>query len=75
MQSLTKTIKLRLYTTAEQSAMFRQMSEQYREACNFVSQYIFDHDFELNSAKLNKILYRNSQEGSHLYRWEMNCAV
>ena len=58
MQSLTKTIKLRLYTSAEQSAMFRQMSEQYREACNFVSQYIFAHDFELNSAKLNKILYR-----------------
>lgn len=57
MHDLTKTIRLRLYVTAEQSAMFRQMSEQYYRACNFVSQYIFDHDFELNSAKLNKILY------------------
>ena len=57
MQNPTKTIRLRLYVTAEQSAMFRQMSEQYRCACNFVSRYIFDHDFELNSAKLNKVLY------------------
>ena len=48
MQNLTKTIKLHLYTN----------SEQYRRTCNFVSQYIFDNDFELNSVKLNKVLYR-----------------
>ena len=58
MQNLTKTIKLRLYVNSEQAAMFKQMSEQYRRACNFVSQYVFDNDFELNSAKLNKMLYR-----------------
>ena len=58
MQNLTKTIKLRLYVNSEQAAMFKQMSEQYRRACNFVSQYVFDNDFELNSAKLNKVLYR-----------------
>lgn len=57
MQNLTKTIKLRLYVNSEQAAMFKQMSEQYRQACNFVSQYIFDNDFELNSTKLNKVLY------------------
>ena len=58
MQNLTKTIKIRLYVNAEQATMFKQMSEQYRQACNFVSQYIFDNEFELNSAKLNKVLYR-----------------
>ena len=58
MQPFTKIIKFRLYTTTEQSAVFKQMPEQYRQACNFVSQYIFDNDFELNSVKLNKILYR-----------------
>ena len=58
MQNLIKTIKLRLYVNAEQATMFKQMSEQYRQACNFVSQYIFDNEFELNSAKLNKVLYR-----------------
>lgn len=58
MQTITKTIKLRLYVNSEQNAMFRQMSKKYRQACNFVSQYIFDNDFELNSAKLNKMPYR-----------------
>lgn len=59
MQNLTKTIKLRLYVNSEQIALFKQMSEQYRLACNFVSQYIFDNNFELNSNRLNKELYRD----------------
>ena len=44
MQNLTKTIKLRLYVNSEQIALFKQMSEQYRLACNFVSQYIFNNN-------------------------------
>ena len=56
---LTKTIKLKLYVNSEQIAMFKQMSEQYRLACNFVSQYIFDNDFVLNSNQLNKSLYHS----------------
>ena len=59
MQNLTKTIKLRLYVNSEQIALFKQMSEQYRLACNFVSQYIFNNNFELNSNRLNKELYRD----------------
>ena len=56
---LTKTVKIKLYVNSEQITMFKQMSEQYRLACNFVSQYIFDNDFELNSNRLNKELYRD----------------
>ncbi|MBR4153059.1 MAG: transposase [Selenomonadaceae bacterium] len=55
---LTKTIKLKLYLNSEQITLFKQMSEQYRLACNFVSQYIFDNNFDLNSNRLNKELYR-----------------
>ena len=66
MQNLTKNIKLRLYVDSEQIAMFKQMSEQYRLACNFVSQYIFDNNFELNSNRLNKELYRNVREQFNL---------
>lgn len=54
---LTKTIKLRIHVTKEQEELFRQMTEQYRKACNFVSQYVFDHYFELNYNRLNKVLY------------------
>ncbi|MCI1686731.1 transposase [Schleiferilactobacillus harbinensis] len=32
--------------------------EQYRQACDFVSQYIFDHDFPLGVFKLQGVLYQ-----------------
>lgn len=57
MANLTKTIKLRIYVTPEQEMLFRQMTEQYRQACNFVSQYIFDNQFNMAYQSLNKKLY------------------
>ena len=59
MSSLIKTIKLHLNVTPEQEILFRQMTEQYRQACNFVSQYIFDNDFDLAYHNLNKKLYND----------------
>ena len=35
------------------------MTEQYRQACNFVSQYIFDHQFNMAYHSLNKELYND----------------
>ncbi|MBR1579727.1 MAG: hypothetical protein IJ668_04440 [Selenomonadaceae bacterium] len=58
MQNITITVKLRLYTNHAQDWLFRRMTQRYRAACNFVSKYIFDHDFELNSHHLHKELYR-----------------
>ena len=63
---LTKTIKLKLCVNPEQNAMFKYMSEQYRLACNFVSQYIFENDFVLNSNQLNKLLYNCVREQFNL---------
>ena len=57
MSNLTKTMKLRIHVTPEQELLFRQMTEQYRQACNFVSQYIFDNQFNLVYQNLNKELY------------------
>lgn len=57
MSNLIKTIKLHLNVTQEQEILFRQMTERYRQACNFVSQYIFDNDFDLAYHNLNKKLY------------------
>ena len=54
---LTKTIKLRISVTPEQIALFRQTTEQYRQACNFVSQHIFDNAFDLAYLSLNRALY------------------
>ncbi len=57
MPNLTKTIKLRLNVTEEQVMLFCQMTERYRQGCNFVSQYIFAHAFPLAFTKLSKTLY------------------
>ena len=57
MSDLTKTIKLHIHVTPEQEMMFRKMTEHYRQACNFVSQYIFDNQFNLAYQSLNKELY------------------
>lgn len=57
LSSLTKTIKLRINVSKNQEKPFRQMTEQYRQGCNFVSQYIFDHSMNLVYARLNKALY------------------
>lgn len=59
MSNLTKTIKLRIHVTPEQEILFCQMTEQYRLACNFVSRYIFDNGFELNSNTIQKALYKD----------------
>ena len=59
MSNLTKTIKLRIHATSEQEFLFRQMTEQYRQACNFVSQYIFDNRFNMAYQSLNRELYRD----------------
>ncbi|WP_353954443.1 helix-turn-helix domain-containing protein, partial [uncultured Megasphaera sp.] len=52
MSNLTKTIKLRIHVTPEQETLFRQMTEQYRQACNFVSQYIFNNRFNMTYQSL-----------------------
>ena len=57
MPEFTKTIKLKLNVTQNQIVLFKEMTEQYRKACNFVSQYVFSHDYELNSNVLQKALY------------------
>lgn len=66
MQPLTKVIKLRVYAGVEQAALLRTVSEQYRQACNYVSRYIFEHGFPLNSLTLNKLLYSDVRGLFHL---------
>lgn len=63
LQEFTKTIKLKLEVPQDQISLFKEMTEQYRKACNYISQYVFDNGFELNSNALQKELYgeiRNS---------------
>ena len=59
MSDLTKTIKLRINISPEEELLLRQMTEQYRQACNFVSKHIFDNQFNLAYQSLNRELYSN----------------
>ena len=57
MQVIVK-VKLNL-ANAEIASSFTNMMEQYRLACNYVSEYIFNHDFDMKQSRLNKVLYTN----------------
>lgn len=55
----SKVIKVKLLVNNEQYEQLQSLTEKYRDACNYVSNYVFSHDFELNSNKLNKLLYHS----------------
>ncbi|MDN6208499.1 MAG: transposase [Lactococcus sp.] len=51
-------IKAQLLNIDDETAQaFSNTMCKYRDACNFISQYIFEHAFELKQSKLNKALY------------------
>ena len=57
----TITIRLKLKTKAEDEALFFSTMTAYREACNYVSAYIFNtHD--LKQGSLSKVLYYQLRE-------------
>ena len=59
---ITKTIKLHLNVTEEQDLSFQELTNAYKDACNFISEYVFNNEFELNSFKIQKVLYTTIRE-------------
>ena len=52
------TIKTKLKILNSETALsFSKTMEQYRQACNYVSEYIFNHDFDMKQSRLNRELY------------------
>lgn len=51
------TLKVRLKPTEQQSKEFEDVSIAYRDACNVVSQWYFDHHFKMSRKDFNKNLY------------------
>ncbi|WP_261810785.1 RNA-guided endonuclease InsQ/TnpB family protein [Levilactobacillus humaensis] len=66
MVKLGRTIKLRLYPDTRQSEQFLAMSQEYQRLANIVSQWIFDHEFQLSWLKINHHLYKLLREKSEL---------
>jgi len=66
MPDTTLTMKLHLYPDSDTVIAFQQMTKAYTDACNCVSQYIFDHDFVLNSNAVQKEMYASIRAQFHL---------
>ena len=58
MTDTVKTMKLHIHMNDNDISSVKYMTEQYRLACNFVSQYIFDHGFPMSSVSLSNKLYQ-----------------
>ena len=58
MVETVKTMKLHIHMNDIDINSVKYMTEQYRRACNFVSQYIFDHAFPMSSVTLSNRLYQ-----------------
>ena len=55
---LVQTMKVRIvFQKQEDIEKMKQTMLAYRDGCNLVSQYIFDHYFPLNRYKLQELLY------------------
>ena len=57
MPALVQTMKLHLHTDHETDTLFYELSCRYAQACDYISQYVFDNGFDLNSNRLQERLY------------------
>ena len=48
MSEIVKTMKLRIYTGDTEDALFKELTSVYTNACNYISDYVFNNGFVLN---------------------------
>ena len=60
--TVTKTMKLHLHPAEEAVSSFEEMTFQYAEACNFISEYIFNTGFEMNFMRIQERIYSAVRE-------------
>lgn len=64
-QTITIKMKIKPQNQADELSLSKSM-EQYRLACNDISDYIFNHDFEMAQKILNNALYHHIRDIYHL---------
>ena len=60
--TITKTVKFHINASKEQGNDFCALTSAYAEACEYVSGYVFDHEFILNANTLQGFLYQTVRE-------------
>jgi hypothetical protein len=63
---MTKTIKLKLLTDTSQDLLLKSVSDEYKQVCNFVSEWVFDNGFVLNFMRLQEKIYHLIRENFQL---------
>ena len=58
MAEFVKTLKLHIKPEKEDIVALQELTSFYRNGCNVVSKYIFEHEFLLNTIKLQELLYQ-----------------
>ena len=58
MSEIVKTMKLRLHTDEDTNKLFSDVTVRFAEACNFISDYVFNHGFVLNYITLQQQWYQ-----------------
>lgn len=66
MAEIVKTMKLHIHLNESDIPVVQELTEAYRNACNFVSDYIFGNGFPLSYGKLHSLLYHDLREVYHL---------
>ena len=56
-QGITIKLQLELLDSVKAIPAMRKTMEQFRQACNFISDYIFNNNFEMNQIKIQKAIY------------------
>ncbi len=59
MPDIVKTMKLHINVNDDEKKQLKALTSRYAEACTYVSQYIFDNGFPLNSVKVQEAKYQD----------------
>lgn len=62
MVNIVKTMKLHIHPTDQDVIALTNVTDVYRQGCNFVSEYIFNHGFPMNSVELSNLLYHSIRD-------------
>ena len=59
MPDIVKTMKLHIHVNDDEKKQLEALTSRYADACTYVSQYIFDNGFPLNSVKVQQANYQD----------------
>ena len=62
MPEIVKTMKLHLAVSDADKAKLAEIADKYASVCTYISKYMFDNGFELNSRKLQDKLYHTIRD-------------